>query len=52
MTELLGLGMEEPENRHGAFPRLDDEQLARMRAAGQARVVQPGEVLFREGDPD
>src|SRR5438874_919902 len=31
-------------------PRLDDEQLARMRAAGEMRSVEPGDVLFREGD--
>ena len=50
MTTPLGLGMEEPVDRGGAFPRLDDEQLARMRAAGEMRSVEPGDVLFREGD--
>ena len=50
MSDPLGLGMEEPADRHGAFPRLDDEQRSRLRALGANRVVQPGEVLFREGD--
>ncbi|HLJ04484.1 MAG TPA: FAD-dependent oxidoreductase [Solirubrobacteraceae bacterium] len=50
MSEPLGLGLEEPPNRNGAFPRLSDEQRARLRAAGQMRAVQPGDVLFREGD--
>ena len=50
MTTPLGLGMEEPVDRGGAFPRLDDEQLSRMRAAGEMRSVEPGDVLFREGD--
>jgi len=48
--EPLGAGMEEPANRNGAFPRLDDDQLARLRAAGRVRAVEPGEVLFREGE--
>jgi thioredoxin reductase (NADPH) len=50
MTEPLGLGMEETPDRHGAFPRLDDEQQARFRAAGEVRTVQPRELLFSEGD--
>ncbi|TMK64585.1 MAG: cyclic nucleotide-binding domain-containing protein [Actinobacteria bacterium] len=51
MTQPLGLGIDEPENRHGAFPRLTEEQLREMRAVGEVRAVEPGEVLFREGDP-
>lgn len=51
MSEPLGAGFEEPVNRNGAFPRLDDEVRARLRAAGEVRKVEPGEVLFREGDP-
>jgi thioredoxin reductase len=31
MTDPLGAGMAEPPDRHGAFPRLDDEQRARLR---------------------
>ena len=48
--EPLGFGIEEPVNRHGAFPRLDDEQLARLRMVGDIVKVQRGDVLFREGD--
>ena len=50
MSEPLGAGMDEPVDRDGAFPRLDSRQRARLRAAGEVRSVQPGEVLFREGD--
>jgi thioredoxin reductase (NADPH) len=48
--EPLGAGVEEPEDRNGAFPRLGSEQRARLRAAGMVRTVEAGEVLFREGD--
>ena len=50
MNQPLGLGIDEPVNRQGAFPRLDDEQRARLHAAGEVRAVQSGEVLFRDGD--
>ena len=50
MSEVVGLGVEEPPNRNGAFPRLDDSQRQRLRAAGELRPVAPGDVLFREGD--
>jgi thioredoxin reductase (NADPH) len=50
MAEPLGTGFEEPVNRNGAFPRLGEEQRARLRAAGAVRQVESGEVLFREGD--
>jgi thioredoxin reductase (NADPH) len=46
----LGVGLEEPPDRGGAFPRLDDFQLARLRAVGTVRDVAVGEVLFRAGD--
>jgi len=46
----IGTGIEEPQNRHGAFPRLDEEQRARFCAAGELVAVKPGDVLFREGD--
>jgi thioredoxin reductase (NADPH) len=52
MGEQLGVGVPEPENRNGAFPRLGEEQRARLRAAGTVRAVQPGEVLFADGDRD
>src|SRR4029077_4935417 len=47
----LGAGVPEPANRNGAFPRLNAEQRARLRAVGEVRAVSPGEILFREGDP-
>ena len=50
MSEPLGAGVAEPVDRHGAFPRLDDEQRARLRAAGDLIDVSPGQILFREGD--
>ena len=46
----LGAGLEEPEDRGGAFPRLDSEQRDRLRAAGESLTVAAGDVLFREGD--
>src|SRR3954469_3309827 len=50
MSEPLGAGVEEPPDRNGAFPRLGEEQRDRLRAAGTVRAVEPGEVLFGEGD--
>jgi thioredoxin reductase (NADPH) len=52
MSEPLGAGVEELQNRHGAFPRLDDEQRARLRRLGKVRKVEPGEVLFQAGGDD
>src|SRR5205807_4248382 len=46
----LGAGVPEPPNRNGAFPRLDEEQRARLRMVGDMRKVSAGDVLFREGD--
>ena len=46
----LGAGVPEPPNRNGAFPRLDEEQRARLRMVGDMRKVNRGDVLFREGD--
>jgi thioredoxin reductase (NADPH) len=48
--EPLGAGMAEPIDRNGAFPRLTEEQRARLRAVGSTREVTPGEVLFRDGE--
>ncbi|MEO6857581.1 MAG: FAD-dependent oxidoreductase [Solirubrobacteraceae bacterium] len=50
MAEPLGVGMEEPPDRGGAFPRLDDEQRAQLRAIGEVLPISPGDILFREGD--
>ena len=36
---------------YGAFPRLSDAQIEALAAQGYRRGTQPGEVLFREGDP-
>jgi thioredoxin reductase (NADPH) len=49
-VEPIGLGREETPDRDGAFPRLDDDQRARLRALGRGRKVEPGEVLFHAGD--
>ncbi len=50
MNEVVGLGIEEPPNRNGAFPRLDEGQRAKLLAVGELRAVKTGDVLFREGD--
>jgi thioredoxin reductase (NADPH) len=47
---VVGAGEPETPERDGAFPRLDDEQRARLRQLGRLRAVEPGEVLFAEGD--
>jgi thioredoxin reductase (NADPH) len=52
MSEPLGFGVEEPEDRHGAFPRLDEEQRAQLRRLGEVRAVEAGEVLYRAGGTD
>src|ERR1700750_2295570 len=41
---------EEPPALQGAFPRLSDAQIAALDAQGQRRPIQPGDVLFAEGD--
>ena len=48
--EPVGAGLPETADRDGAFPRLDDDQRARLRALGQVRAVEPGDVLFHAGD--
>jgi thioredoxin reductase (NADPH) len=40
----------ETADRSGAFPRLDDGQLAALEAIGERHRVQRGDLLFREGD--
>ncbi|HWX51944.1 MAG TPA: FAD-dependent oxidoreductase, partial [Solirubrobacteraceae bacterium] len=50
MSEPIGAGVEEPENLHGAFPRLDEQQRARLRDLGTVRNVKTGDILFRDGD--
>ena len=48
--EPVGAGVPETVERDGAFPRLDEDQRARLRELGRARKVEPGEVLFAAGD--
>ena len=43
---------EETPDLQGAFPRLSDAQIAALDAQGQRRPIQPGEILFAEGDRD
>ena len=37
---------------NGAYPRLTDEQIMLLSRYGEKRLVDEGEALFREGDPD
>jgi thioredoxin reductase (NADPH) len=46
----IGAGVAETVDRDGAFPRLDDDQLARLRKLGRVRKVESGEVLFASGE--
>ena len=48
--EPLGAGIDEPANRNGAFPRLDEDQRARLRAVGETLPTKTGDVLFEAGD--
>jgi len=52
IDEDLRIGAGEPEtpDRDGAFPRLDENQRSLCRKHGRLRPVEPGEVLFAEGD--
>jgi thioredoxin reductase (NADPH) len=40
----------ETRDRQGAFPRLGDDAVALLSSRGRRRPVEPGELLFREGD--
>jgi thioredoxin reductase (NADPH) len=40
----------ETPDRYGAFPRLSDAQIETLARRGERQRVEPGEVLFREGD--
>jgi thioredoxin reductase (NADPH) len=42
----------ETSDLQGAYPRLDDGQIAALAALGSRRAVRPEQVLFREGDRD
>ena len=52
MSTPIGAGVQEAEDRGGAFPTLTAAQSARLRAVGAVREVAQGETLFREGDRD
>ena len=41
---------ETPEQTDSMFPILDDAQIARLRSFGEERKVQPGELVFDQGD--
>ncbi len=41
---------ETPEQLDSMFPTLEDAQVARLRAFGEERQVQAGEILFEQGD--
>jgi thioredoxin reductase (NADPH) len=46
----IAAGLPETVDRDGAFPRFDEEQMARFRGLGRSRAVATGDVLFAEGD--
>ena len=48
--EVIGGGVPETPDRDGAFPRMNEDHRAGLRALGRVRAVETGEVLFREGD--
>jgi thioredoxin reductase (NADPH) len=50
MTLDPSLELEETPDLHGAFPRLGAAQIDKLGSEGERRHVDPGEVLFREGD--
>ncbi|WP_158579913.1 Na+/H+ antiporter NhaA [Geodermatophilus marinus] len=47
----VALDLPESPDRDGAFPRLDDDQLALLARYGTRRETEPGDTLFRAGDP-
>jgi thioredoxin reductase (NADPH) len=49
-AQPIGAGIAEAVDRNGAFPRLDDDQRARLRSLGRIRPVESGEILFSAGD--
>lgn len=51
MTAPEPEGTAETPDPYGAFPRLSEAQIEALAAHGYQRGTQPGEVLFREGDP-
>jgi thioredoxin reductase (NADPH) len=49
LTEAITLP--ETPDLDGAYPRFDQAQLDTLEAHGERWPIQPGEVLFVEGDP-
>lgn len=49
-TDPLDLAVPEAPDDDGAFPRLGDAHLGRLRMLGEVRAVSAGEILFRAGD--
>jgi thioredoxin reductase (NADPH) len=49
-TQPIGADVPETVDRDGAFPRLDEDQRARLRELGRVRTVETGDVLFTAGD--
>jgi thioredoxin reductase (NADPH) len=49
-ANAIAEGVPETPERDGAFPRLEEEQMKQLRALGRSRTVEPGDVLFAEGD--
>jgi thioredoxin reductase (NADPH) len=47
---VIGAGVPETLDRDGAFPRLSDDQRARLLRLGSLRDVECGEILFAAGD--
>lgn len=43
---------EESSDATGAFPRLSAAQIDTLAGSGERRATQPGDLLFREGDPE
>ena len=50
--ERIGAGQAAASEFAGAFPFLDEGQIAKLRAYGTETNVEAGQVLFREGDSD
>jgi thioredoxin reductase (NADPH) len=46
----IAAGIEETPERDGAFPRLEEAQMELFRSLGRERAVEPGDVLFADGD--
>jgi thioredoxin reductase (NADPH) len=49
-ANAIAEGVPETPERDGAFPRLEEDQMKQLRALGRSRTVEPGDVLFAEGD--